>query len=57
MQLFLLPLTLLKLIYQQLSRSRMTDAICLFTDSEFLMVDDHPNQACEATTAAGKFFI
>jgi len=55
---FLLAVPLLRLIYQQLSRSPEIDAnACPSTDSEVLMVADHPNQACSATTAAGKFCV
>ena len=55
---FLLAVSLLRLIYQQLSRSPGTDAnTCPSTGSKVLLVVDHPNQACAATTAAGKFCI
>jgi len=53
-----LAILLLRLISQHLTRSPGTDANTYPpTDSKVLMVADHLNQACAATTAAAKFCI
>ena len=54
----LLAVFLLRLIYQQLCRSHVTDVIIYSsTVSDFLMAVEHHNQACEDTTADEKSCI